>query len=473
MYPNVVPHKRQDKLYIIENEGILRRVTIFPCRLQEKYPMQLPLTDADTLFEELLQDLPPETERMAREFKAFVRAKKVKTPVQLLRVVFLYCGVDKPLREVAGTLTALSESITDQSVAERLRACGPWVKALLRHMLPTSAEEILPHGWRFIVIDGSSIQAPGAKGTDHRLHIAMDLRTLEFVEVLVSDVHMGETLKHFTLGSGDVAMADRGYAHAQGMSETVKHGAAVIVRLNPFSVVLYTATGQLLSLSGALKRQPMATIRTREVVIQSACGQHEVRGWVHAYRLNAEQASRARHKCRQRHKKGTPTAESLFLAGWVLVFTTLAPAVLSAQTIMALYRCRWQVEIAIKRWKSVLDVDALRAKANSPLAEVWLHGKLLYALMLERRMRRKLGDAWSHLDHERAATWWRVWGMLKEEIAPMITGAFFWKEEAWEACLKVLAERPRRRKLQQLPPEVIAVCYRCDESQQDGMPIAA
>jgi IS4 transposase len=32
-----------------------------------------------------------------------------------------------------------------------------------------------------------------------------------------------------------------------------------------------------------------------------------------------------------------------------LVFTTLAPAVLSAQTIMALYRCRWQVELAIKR----------------------------------------------------------------------------------------------------------------------------
>jgi IS4 transposase len=47
------------------------------------------------------------------------------------------------------------------------------------------------------------------------------------------------------------------------------------------------------------------------------------------------------------------------LAGWVLVFTTLAPAVLSAQTIMALYQCRWQVEIAIKRWKSVLDADEL------------------------------------------------------------------------------------------------------------------
>ena len=69
--------------------------------------------------------------------------------------------------------------------------------------------------------------------------------------------------------------------------------------------------------------------------------------------------------------------------------------VLYSRTIMALYRCRWQVEIAIKRWKSVLDVDALRAKANSPLAKVWLHGNLLYALMLERRMRRQLGDSWA------------------------------------------------------------------------------
>jgi Transposase DDE domain len=435
--------------------------------------MQLPLTDPDTLFEELLQDLPSETGQMARTFKALVRAKKVKTPAQLLRVVFLYCGLDKPLREVAGTFTALYESITDQSVAERLRACGPWVKAMLRRMLPMATVEALPAGLRFVVIDASTIQAPGATGTDHRLHIAMDLMTLQFVEVLVSDVHTGETLKHFSLGAGDVAVADRGYAHAQGMSEAVKQGADLIVRLNPFSVVLFDQKQQPLALCATLKRQKMETIRTLAVVLQSTCGQHTVRGWVHAYRLSAEQAGRARQKCRQRHKKGTPKAESLFLAGWVLVLTTLSPAMLSAQTIMGLYRCRWQVEIAIKRWKSVLDVDALRAKATSPLAEVWLHGKLLYALMLERRMRRQLGDSWGRLDHERLGTWWRIWGMLKDQIAPMITGALFWPEDAWAACLKVLAERPRRRKLQQLPPEAIDLLYCCDTSKQEGIPMAA
>ena len=88
-------------------------------------------------------------------------------------------------------------------------------------------------------------------------------------------------------------------------------------------------------------------------------------------------------------------------------------------------------------------------------------------------MRRQLGDSWGWLDRERLSTWWRVWGMLKDETAPMITGALFWKEDAWVACLKVLAERPRRRKLQQLPPEVIEALYRCDESKREGMPIAA
>jgi len=243
--------------------------------------MQSPLTDADTLFEELLQDLPPETVPLARAFKAFVRAKKVKTPEQLLRLVLLYCGLDKPLREAAGTFTVLYESITDQSVAERLRACGPWGKALLRQMLPMSAVSALPEGLRFVVIDASSMQAPGATGTDHRLHSALDLVSLPFIAVLVSDVHTGETLKHCTLGPGDVALTDRGYAHAQGMSDAVKRGAAWVVRLSPFRVVLGDATGQPLSLRAALKRQKTATIRILEVVIQSADGQDAVPGWIH------------------------------------------------------------------------------------------------------------------------------------------------------------------------------------------------
>lgn len=143
--------------------------------VKEKQTLQLPLTDPDTLFEDLLQDLPLAVCQLARECKAFVRAKKIKTPEHLLRVVVLYCGLDQPVREVAGTFTALYESLTDQAVAERLRACGPWVNALLQQMLPPAPVAALPEGRRFLVIDASTVQAPGATGTDHRLHLCMDL----------------------------------------------------------------------------------------------------------------------------------------------------------------------------------------------------------------------------------------------------------------------------------------------------------
>ena len=49
----------------------------------------------------------------------------------------------------------------------------------------------------------------------------------------------------------------------------------------------------------------------------------------------------------------------------------------------------------------------------------------------------------------------------------MITGALFWKDEAWAACLKVLAERPRRRHLQQ------ALLYRHETSSFEEVPLAA
>ena len=62
--------------------------------------------------------------------------------------------------------------------------------------------------------DASTVQAPGATGTDHRLHLYYlnGIAVLEFVEVLVTDVHSGVTFEHFTLGPGDVAVADRGEA---------------------------------------------------------------------------------------------------------------------------------------------------------------------------------------------------------------------------------------------------------------------
>jgi hypothetical protein len=69
-------------------------VPLAPLRMEETVPHLF--RDLATRFEELLRDLPPETAQMAREFKDFARSRKIKTPVQLLRVVLLY-GCDLSL----------------------------------------------------------------------------------------------------------------------------------------------------------------------------------------------------------------------------------------------------------------------------------------------------------------------------------------------------------------------------------------
>jgi len=201
--------------------------------------MKQPPKNKEELFDELLQDLPPEVETLAYEFKAFVRGRKIKNPNELLRVVLLYCGLDQSLREVAGNFTLLEKRITDEAIRKRLRACEPWVKALLSEMLPERKLSDLPDGLRFLAFDGSSIQGPGATGTDYRLHIGMDLVTLEFTHFFVTDKYTGESLKHYPLGGGDVAVVDRGLCHANAIKEKRKEGADVIARYNSASMPLH------------------------------------------------------------------------------------------------------------------------------------------------------------------------------------------------------------------------------------------
>jgi hypothetical protein len=107
------------------------------------------------------------------------------------------------------------------------------------------------------------------------------------------------------------------------------------------------------------------------------------------------------------------------------------------------------------------------------LAEVWLLGKLLYAMVVERRARRRLGADWSCLDRERRGTFWRVWKLVQDEVSVHILGVEAWRAAGWEACLEVLMERSRRRKLQRLPDEVIDVYHGLIMSDQEELRDAA
>ena len=185
-----------------------------------------------------------------------------------------------------------------------------------------------------------------------------------------------------------------------------------------------------------------------------------MKGYLHARRLPAAQA-RCRARAEARKKGRTVQQRTLALAEWVLLFTTLAPEGLPTETVMALYRVRWQVEIAIKRLKNILNMDHLRAKKDSVLADLYRHGKLLYAWVIEKRLGRRFGLDWNRLDQPRRATPWRVVKLLQQELTTAISGVRQWDFRGWAEALNVMQERPRRRPFQTVPARVgqlIAYC---------------
>jgi hypothetical protein len=417
--------------------------------------MQQPTENADILFEEIIQDFPPETEKLAREFKAFTRGRKVKNVKQLLRIVLSYCGLDKAMRNIAGEFTMLYKvKITDQSIMERLVAAQAWVKALLPKML---GKPKLPIGKRVSVVDASDIREPGSKNW-YRLHLSIDLATLEILQIKITDKYSGESLNNFQFQNSEIVINDRGYCHAQAMVEQAQQGVDLISRVHPHNLPLFDLEGKRINLVEKLSQQEEQTICTMAVKIRDKAGEKEVLGFIHAYRLGAQEAEKARRKClnkRRKHQTKNPDPAALFLAGFVIIFTTISPDDVAGEIILSTYRCRWQVELVFKRWKSLLNVDLLRAKVNNPLGNLWMHGKLLYALMIERRINRIFGSAINDLTEARKTTGWSVYQAMVEQVSPLISGVAFWHVEAWPDFLKVTAQRSRKRALQNLSQDFL------------------
>lgn len=426
--------------------------------MKTNHPKPSPAPDPDTIFAELLQDLPPETLALAYEFKAFERARKIKTPAQLLRVVLLFAALDYSERSIAANLLLVDprlEQLSNQAVRERLAACLPWLHALLPKLIARPELPALPPHKRLLALDASEISAPGTSGT-WRLHALLDVVTLQLAGLELTDLKTGETLCNFTFQAGEVVLTDRGYSHRRGVAHVVASGGEVITRYNPHHIPLVDEAGQALDSAAWLRDCERGETRTQHGYFTAPNGQ-VVEVWIHAYRLSEQAAAAARRRCQRAGARGkyTPKAVTLFLAEFVLVLSTVPPQELSAEVVLALYRCRWQVELLFKRYKSLLDFDHLRARMGSLLGQVWLHGKLLYACLLERRAGRCCGADWTRLDGARRGTWWRVWQLLRDEVMPLITLVQCWQVAAWPAALKALAERPRQRRLQALSTIVI------------------
>lgn len=315
------------------------------------------------------------------------------------------------------------------------RGFGEMLKAMLPRLPNKLAEEI---GRRWLLIDGSTVQVAGARGTSYRIHLGWDWVTQKIVEMRVTDVQTGESLKLYELQAGDIVIADRGYARFTDIEYVLENEGQVIIRYAPHILPLLNEAGAELKLADELWAIE-GNIMSRKVVCKKDESKAEF--FLHCFRLPSEKAAQARRKKKAKAKKDGRKLkkETLEYAEWTLILTSLKPSEVSAEEIGQIYRLRWQIEIVIKRLKSVLQIDHLRSRLGSKLSEVYLLGKSVYALLIERRAGKL---------KETKEIEWRVWKMTAEQVRPLITQVSRWKEEYMEQAMKQLRERKRQRKRQ-------------------------
>jgi hypothetical protein len=372
-------------------------------------------------------------------------------------LVLLYSIGELSLREIAGVCVGSGKPLTEEAVRQRLAVCPQWVEGLVGKLLPSRA---LPAGaegpWQLVLCDGSQLSGPGASGTNYRWHLAYDPVAQQIRELHVTDVQTGESLTRSALGPGMVVLGDRNFAKAPALVATRKQGAHVVVRMTPQYLPLWTRDRIPFDLVAALRAagpQPQLSFALR---VRDAQSGEVLVVWIHALHLNEQACNRTRRRAnRQARRRGrTPGARTLFLSEWVLVLTTLPPDELGAADILELYRIRWQVELVIKRYKSLLRAAHVRAQRGSPLAMVYLRGKLLFAVLVERRAMARLGNAWTQMLRVHQATWWRIWKLIAKEVQAAVLDTARWSTWEWHAVLRALAERKRNRQLQVVPPAI-------------------
>jgi hypothetical protein len=303
---------------------------------------------------------------------------KVTDIAQALRLILYYVATNTSLA-TAAAMGAAGGIVDMSSVAlhKWMRKIGTYLSTLLALM--TEAETTFaPEKWAgydIILVDGSSVSRPGAKGTTARIHYGIRLTTLRPVHIEVTDETGGETFRRFEAEPGQLWMGDRGYANPPGVAKITRTGADVLVRYNRGSLPLYDIEGHLLDVRGKLERlkkpwqakEWFAAVRTQDGEV--------VRGRLCATKLPADKAAEARTRLR-REQGADVTQESLDAAAYVVVFTTVPRARLTADLILELYRLRWQVELHIKRDKSISGLDRL-PNFRADTIHSWLCAKLL------------------------------------------------------------------------------------------------
>ena len=156
--------------------------------------------------------------------------------------------------------------------------------------------------------------------------------------------------------------------------------------------------------------------------------------------VEAEQ-KRLRQNASKHGKKIDP--RTLEAAKYIMLLTSLPVETFPTADILALYRFRWQIELAFKKFKSLAGLDQLPAK-EPRLARAWIYARLIVAIIAER-IAGQVPDAPLESTKPRASpSRWRLMKMALANIAAAIRGPIRWLANHGPS-IRHIYEPPRKR----------------------------
>jgi hypothetical protein len=345
--------------------------------------------DATTLTREwgvITGLLPPDWCELARETGALRRARQIRDPSTLLFLILLHVASGLSLRQAAARARVMGiATLSDVGLMKRLRGSEHWLHALTTRMYRSSPfynpTGDSPTGRRVRVVDATNVSEPGSTGTDWRIHYVLQLPSLECDFFEVTDVSGGESYTRVPVRAGDVILADRGYAHREGVASVLRNGGDVVVRLNVSNFPLLQ-DGRPFSLLAAARTLKGHEPGEWHVEFEASGQRYSAR--VCGIRKSDKAAEHARKRAMKSAAKKSRQVQpqTLEMAEYIMVLTTLQVEMAPAR-VLELYRSRWQVELAFKRIKTLLGAGHV-PKADPESARAWIYGKLLAVLLIER-----------------------------------------------------------------------------------------
>jgi hypothetical protein len=359
------------------------------------------LASPDSAWLDILSRLPFDLDlnKLARDTGAIQRYRGITDAADLLRLGLTRGPGGKTLKQTAAWayMSGVAE-ISAPSLSDRLHRSVSFFAELTNRLLAAErpAKPALWRGRCLHLCDGSVLSQRGSKGTDWRIHATYDLGSGRFSQLELTDGKGAEALRRAVCDDGGVMIADRGYAKAGEMA-TFHRGSSgqprdFIVRTGWNMLRLETIDGKPFDLTGVLRRmeqEPGADPlhNPREWTVRALYGRGKsikrlpIRLVI--LPLPSEKAEIARKKVRRSGSKRQHKVDpcSILAAGFMILATSL-PADIPASEICAVYRLRWQIELAFKRLKSLIRIDRIPTQTEAGGLS-WLYPHLILALLTD------------------------------------------------------------------------------------------